>query len=173
MGGAALRGLGLVAAAQGDLARALELLLEAPKVCRRLPDTYLWIEAYGLDALCAVAVEHGVEAAPRWVDELEATAAGSGGCRSFSSTPRCIEPVWENRARSTSPARWPRRSTILRCLRFWRASSSAGLDLRPGRAQRTIPSLQYGARRPTLTNAALAPRTSVPATPSIPGAGFW
>jgi len=75
---AALRGLGLVAAAQGDLARALELLLEAPKVCRRLPDTYLWIEAYGLDALCAVAVEHGVEAAPRWVDELEATAARRG-----------------------------------------------------------------------------------------------
>ena len=75
---AALRGLGLVAAAQGDLARSLELLLEAPKVCRRLPDTYLWIEAYGLDALCAVAVEHGVEAAPRWVDALEPTAARRG-----------------------------------------------------------------------------------------------
>jgi type IV pilus biogenesis protein CpaD/CtpE len=42
------------------------------------PDTYLWIEAYRLDALCAVAVEHRAEAAPRWVEELEATAARRG-----------------------------------------------------------------------------------------------
>ena len=41
-----LRGLGLVAAARGDVHRALDLLVEAPKLCRRLPDTYLWIEAY-------------------------------------------------------------------------------------------------------------------------------
>jgi hypothetical protein len=75
---AAMRGLGLVAAARNDVPRALELLLEAPKVCRRLPDTYLWIEAYGLDALCAVAVEHRLEAAPRWIDELEATTARRG-----------------------------------------------------------------------------------------------
>jgi tetratricopeptide (TPR) repeat protein len=75
---AALRGLGLVAAARGDVARALELLVEAPRVCRRLPDTYLWIEADGLDALCAVAVEHRAEAAPRWIDELEDTAGRRG-----------------------------------------------------------------------------------------------
>lgn len=74
----AIRGLGLVAAARGDVSRALELLLDAPPVCRRLPDTYLWIEAYGLDALCSVAVEQGAEAAPRWIDELEATAATRG-----------------------------------------------------------------------------------------------
>ena len=53
----ALRGLGLVAARRGDDVRALELLVEAPRACRRLPDTYLWIEAYGLDALCSVAIE--------------------------------------------------------------------------------------------------------------------
>ena len=73
-----LRGLGLVAAERGDLARALELLAEAPKLCRRLPDTYLWIEAYGLDALCAVAVEHRVESTGRWIDELESIAARRG-----------------------------------------------------------------------------------------------
>jgi hypothetical protein len=73
----ALRGLGLVAAARGDVARALELLVDAPKLCRRLPDTYLWIEAYGLDALCAVAVEHGAAPGP-WIDELEATTARRG-----------------------------------------------------------------------------------------------
>ena len=73
-----LRGLGLVAAARGDVPRALDLLVDAPKLCRRLPDTYLWIEAYGLDALCAVAVEQGAEAAPHWIDELEAMTATRG-----------------------------------------------------------------------------------------------
>jgi DNA-binding SARP family transcriptional activator len=74
----ALRGLGLVAAARGDVPRALDLLVDAPKLCRRLPDTYLWIEAYGLDALCAVASEHRTETAGRWINELEAMAAQRG-----------------------------------------------------------------------------------------------
>jgi DNA-binding SARP family transcriptional activator len=73
-----LRGLGLVAEARGDVPRALDLLVDAPKLCRRLPDTYLWIEAYGLDALCAVAVQHRAKAAPRWIDELEAISARRG-----------------------------------------------------------------------------------------------
>jgi DNA-binding SARP family transcriptional activator len=73
-----LRGLGLVAARRGDVLQALDLLVEAPKLCRRLPDTYLWIEAYALDALCAVAVEHGAGAAVRWIDELEAITARRG-----------------------------------------------------------------------------------------------
>ena len=73
-----MRGLGLVAEARGDTLRALDLLVDAPKLCRRLPDTYLWIEAYGLDALCAVAVRHHAEAAPRWIDELEAISARRG-----------------------------------------------------------------------------------------------
>jgi tetratricopeptide (TPR) repeat protein len=75
---AALRGLGLVAAARGDASRALELLMDAPKLCRRLPDTYLWIEAYGLDALCAVALDNQAQAAPRWIDQLEAMTARRG-----------------------------------------------------------------------------------------------
>jgi hypothetical protein len=43
-----------------------------------LPDTSLWIEAYGLDALCAVAVRHRAAAAPRWIDQLEAITARRG-----------------------------------------------------------------------------------------------
>jgi tetratricopeptide (TPR) repeat protein len=74
----AARGLGLVAAARGDMPRALELLIDAPGLCRRLPDTYRWIEAYGLDALCALALEEGIEGSGRWVDELEAIAARHG-----------------------------------------------------------------------------------------------
>jgi len=73
-----LRGLGLVAEARGDVTRALELLAEAPQRCRRLPDTYLWIETYALDALCAVAVEHEAESAPRWIDELDTITARRG-----------------------------------------------------------------------------------------------
>jgi DNA-binding SARP family transcriptional activator len=74
----AARGRGLVAVERGDVERGLELLVEAPRLCRRLPDTYLWIEAYGLDALCAVAVEHDPESARRWIRELEAIAARRG-----------------------------------------------------------------------------------------------
>jgi hypothetical protein len=74
----AARGLGLVAAERGDVARALELLIDAPTVCRRLPDTYLWIEAYGLDALCSLALEHGAEGGGRWIGQLEAIAARHG-----------------------------------------------------------------------------------------------
>ena len=73
-----MRGLGLVAEARGDVTRALDLLVDAPKLCRRLPDTYLWIEAYALDALCAVAVEHGAESRRAWIDELEAITARRG-----------------------------------------------------------------------------------------------
>jgi DNA-binding SARP family transcriptional activator len=76
--GISLRGLGLVAAARGDISRALESLVEAPRLCRRLPDTYRWIEVYALDALCSVGVEHGTESTARWIDELEATAARRG-----------------------------------------------------------------------------------------------
>jgi len=74
----AMRGLGLVALHRGEVDRAIELLVEAPKRCRRLPDTYLWIEAYGLDALCAVATERGIESAPLWIDELAAITARRG-----------------------------------------------------------------------------------------------
>jgi DNA-binding SARP family transcriptional activator len=73
-----IRGLGLVAARRGDIPRALELLVDAPKLCRRLPDTYLWIEVYGLDALCSVAVDHGAEGAVGWINELERIAARRG-----------------------------------------------------------------------------------------------
>ena len=73
-----IRGLGFVAAARGDISRALELLVDAPKLCRRLPDTYLWIEVYGLDALCSVAVDHGAEGAVGWINELERISARRG-----------------------------------------------------------------------------------------------
>ena len=73
-----VRGLGLVAVARGQVNRGYRLLIDAPRLSRRLPDSYRWIEAYGLDALCAVAIEQGQAAAPCWVADLEALAARCG-----------------------------------------------------------------------------------------------
>jgi DNA-binding SARP family transcriptional activator len=72
------RGLGRVAAHRGDLDQALPLLENAPRICRRLPDTYLWIEAYGLDALCAIAVDHDLASAPHWAAELQRVSDSAG-----------------------------------------------------------------------------------------------
>lgn len=102
--GISLRGLGLVAAVRGDVDRAFEALVEAPRLCRRLPDTYLWIEAYALDALCAVAVEHQAQSTPRWIDQLEAVAARRGirelVCHAATYRTRIGEPGADSVARS-------------------------------------------------------------------------
>lgn len=67
----ALRGLGLVTLERGDVTGGMALLRDAPRQCRRLPDTYLWIEVYGLDALADVTSEHGLPVAGDWVHQLE------------------------------------------------------------------------------------------------------
>ncbi len=78
--GVAARGIGLVAAGRGRPQKALEWLHEARRRCARLPDAYLWVEAYTLDALCSIAVAHDVQPARRWVEEL-AQLAGRAGMR--------------------------------------------------------------------------------------------
>lgn len=72
------RGRGLVAIRSGDLDRGIALLAQTPVMCRRLPDSYLWIEAYGLEAMCDVAVENGLPSASRWIAELERLATRGG-----------------------------------------------------------------------------------------------
>ncbi|MBS3940525.1 MAG: SARP family transcriptional regulator [Actinobacteria bacterium] len=74
----ALRGLGLASTAAGDVETGLGLLQDAPRQCRRLPDTYLWIEAYGLDALADVSSQRGLDAAPGWIDRLEELSVRHG-----------------------------------------------------------------------------------------------
>ncbi len=74
----AARGLGLVAAARGNGAAALEWLEDAVRRCRRLPDSWLWVEAYALEALCRVAVDHSAPSSSRWIAELEILAAKAG-----------------------------------------------------------------------------------------------
>ncbi len=76
--GYAARGLGLVAAKRGDSTTGLRWITEARDRCVRLPDAYLWVEGYCLDALCALAVEHQPVEAIRWIDDLEALATRTG-----------------------------------------------------------------------------------------------
>jgi DNA-binding SARP family transcriptional activator len=76
--GLAARGRGLVAARQGDAATALQWITEARHRCVRLPDAYLWVEGYCLDALCALALEHRRTEASQWIDDLEALATRTG-----------------------------------------------------------------------------------------------
>jgi hypothetical protein len=76
--GLAARGLGLVAAHQGDAATALNWITEARQQCVRLPDAYLWVEGYCLDALCTLAVEHERGKAAQWIDDLQALATRTG-----------------------------------------------------------------------------------------------
>jgi DNA-binding SARP family transcriptional activator len=76
--GCAARGLGLVAAHQGHAATALHWITEARNRCVRLPDAYLWVEGYCLDALCTLALEHQRVEASQWIDDLEALATRTG-----------------------------------------------------------------------------------------------
>lgn len=76
--GVSARGLGLVRAARGDVAGAVALLLDARVRALRVPDAYLWLDAYVLDALCEVAVQHGLPEAPSWAHELSRLASSTG-----------------------------------------------------------------------------------------------
>lgn len=72
------RGHGLLLAARGDVDQALATLRDARRRSTRLPDAYLWVDAYTLDAMCQVAVDAGrPELAGQWADELANLAAAS------------------------------------------------------------------------------------------------
>jgi DNA-binding SARP family transcriptional activator len=76
--GMGARGIGLVKILEGAVADGIAWLDDATTRCIRIPDTYLWIHGYCLDALCEQAIAHGDERAGRWVAQLEALAARRG-----------------------------------------------------------------------------------------------
>jgi tetratricopeptide (TPR) repeat protein len=76
--GIAARGIGLVHLAQGRLDDAIAWLDDARTRCIRIPDAYLWVHAYCLDALCDAAVRIGRPEAAGWVRDLESVAARTG-----------------------------------------------------------------------------------------------
>lgn len=78
-----VRGFGLLKAARGDLAGAVETMGDALTRCARQRDTHLWLRAYVLDALCAVAIAARHPTAARWVTDL-ASLTGRSGMRELS-----------------------------------------------------------------------------------------
>lgn len=64
------RGLALLAEAEGETMLAFEILMDARKRCVRLSDTYLWGEAYILEAQCALGVTHEHENVREWIVAL-------------------------------------------------------------------------------------------------------
>ena len=78
-----VRGFGLLKAARGDLPGAVETMGEALTRCGRQRDTHLWLRAYVLDALCAVAIAARHPTAARWVTDL-ASLTGRSGMRELS-----------------------------------------------------------------------------------------
>lgn len=75
---AALRSLGLVTIDAGDLDRGVALLRDVPVLCRRLPDTYRWVELWGYDALVDVARRHQLAQAGAWAEHLTTEASALG-----------------------------------------------------------------------------------------------
>jgi tetratricopeptide (TPR) repeat protein len=78
-----VRGLGLLQAADGDLDASIASMEEATTRCARQRDTHLWLRAYVLDALCAVAVAAKHPQAGAWTSDL-ASVGGRTGMRRFS-----------------------------------------------------------------------------------------
>jgi tetratricopeptide (TPR) repeat protein len=73
-----VRGLGLLRAARGDLDGSIEMMEDALIRCARQRDTHLWLRAYVLDALCAVAIAANHPTAGAWVTDLSSLAGRSG-----------------------------------------------------------------------------------------------
>lgn len=91
--GAALHGLSLVEAASGATDAASARLELAAVVCVRFPDSYIWMRAYILDALCDLASRIGSPTADRWISDLQNLAAQTGMneflARSYVYRARC------------------------------------------------------------------------------------
>lgn len=76
--GIAGRGLGLVADRRGEVDTALRRVGEARVRCVRLPDAWLWVEGYCLDALCELGLRHRRQETVGWVADLEGLATRTG-----------------------------------------------------------------------------------------------
>ncbi len=76
--GISARGLALVAAAAGDLDRAVGVLLDARSRTTRLADPYVWLDVHILDALCAVGRRLDHPQTRGWVEEMHERSSRSG-----------------------------------------------------------------------------------------------
>lgn len=72
------RGLGLLAEARGDTKEAFVVLEDAADRCSRLSDTYIWAEAYILDAQCSLGLSHGHDQTVGWISKLYGLVTRTG-----------------------------------------------------------------------------------------------
>jgi DNA-binding SARP family transcriptional activator/ATP/maltotriose-dependent transcriptional regulator MalT len=75
---AAARGLGLVAAANGAVDRAVSWLDDAYSRCARGTATYQWVRCNALDSLCELAIANAMPAAAAWLAAFEEQAGWFG-----------------------------------------------------------------------------------------------
>ena len=73
-----LRALGLLSIDGGDLDQGVAMLKQAPLQCRRLPDTWRWIEMWGYAALVDIGDRHHLDGTPNWQQHLDTEAAAMG-----------------------------------------------------------------------------------------------
>jgi DNA-binding SARP family transcriptional activator len=79
----AVRGMGLLQAARGDLDEGIASMDDALTRCLRQSDTHQWIRGYVMEARCALGVAAGHPLVGTWVAEL-ASFAGHTGMREFA-----------------------------------------------------------------------------------------
>lgn len=76
--GMSARGVALVAAANGDIVGAFAGLLDARARCTRLSDSYVWLDAHILDAMCELGVRHDHPDTSTWTAQMRAVASRCG-----------------------------------------------------------------------------------------------
>jgi tetratricopeptide (TPR) repeat protein len=76
--GVSQRGIALAAEAKGDTEEAFRVLEDARTRCNRLSDTYMWLDAYILDAQASLGLRHGHPDTLRWIDALAELASRTG-----------------------------------------------------------------------------------------------
>jgi hypothetical protein len=138
--GIAARGIGLVHQAHGRTGEAITWLDDARTRCIRIPDAYLWMHAFCLDALCDLAVSTGHTRAPEWVRDLETVAARTGMNemlvraqlhRADLGEGRAIEAAHLFADRIDNPAVLERVAALDRAVPSARPSMSVTVDRRP------------------------------------------
>ena len=67
-----------MADATGDTEAAFALLADAHARCNRLPDPYVWLDGYILDAQCEIGRRHGHPDTRTWVDRMRNLASRTG-----------------------------------------------------------------------------------------------
>jgi hypothetical protein len=68
----------LIEVARSSSTNGIERMQDARARCSGLPDSYQWVIAYVLDALCTTAAREQHPAAMAWINDLERLAAATG-----------------------------------------------------------------------------------------------